>query len=151
MADKTCSLTVMFEPYPFWLSAASRSEEWIHGNLELLLLYDCQSCIDSAKTTPFLLAVGQPVSMHPVYPAPQMNTDHAIQRLRQVMRRQHKALSTESSYTFWLRRYMNAVRYKTEHNAVGRFPEPGDEELLAGPSRNFQVFDPLDFLAVTEC
>jgi len=30
---------------------------------------------------------------------------------------------------------------------VGRFPEPGDEELLAGPSRNFQVFDPLDFLA----
>jgi hypothetical protein len=30
---------------------------------------------------------------------------------------------------------------------VGRFPEPGDEELLAGPSRNFQIFDPLDFLA----
>jgi hypothetical protein len=30
---------------------------------------------------------------------------------------------------------------------VGRFPEPGGEELLAGPSRNFQVFDPLDFLA----
>lgn len=39
------------------------------------------------------------------------------------------------------------VIYKTEHNAVGRFPEPGDEELLAGPSRNFQVFEPLDFLA----
>jgi Putative transposase len=39
------------------------------------------------------------------------------------------------------------VIYKTEHNAVGRFPEPGDEELAAGPSRNFQVFDPLDFLA----
>jgi hypothetical protein len=39
------------------------------------------------------------------------------------------------------------VIYKSEHNAVGRFPEPGDEELLAGPSRNFQVFDPLDFLA----
>ncbi len=36
---------------------------------------------------------------------------------------------------------------KSEHNAVGRFPEPGDEELLAGPSRNFQVFPPLDFLA----
>jgi len=35
----------------------------------------------------------------------------------------------------------------TEHNAVGRFPEPGDGELLAGPARNFQVFDPLDFLA----
>ncbi len=39
------------------------------------------------------------------------------------------------------------VIYKSEHNAVGRFPEPGDEELFAGPSRNFQVFDPLDFLA----
>jgi hypothetical protein len=39
------------------------------------------------------------------------------------------------------------VIYKTEHNAVGRFPEPGDDALLAGPSRNFQVFDPLDFLA----
>ena len=39
------------------------------------------------------------------------------------------------------------VIYKTEHNAVGRFPEPGDQELAAGPSRNFQVFDPLDFLA----
>ena len=39
------------------------------------------------------------------------------------------------------------VIYKTDHNAVGRFPEPGDEELSAGPSRNFQVFDPLDFLA----
>jgi hypothetical protein len=38
------------------------------------------------------------------------------------------------------------VIYKTEHNAVGRFPEPGDEELLAGPSRNFQLFDPLDLL-----
>ena len=39
------------------------------------------------------------------------------------------------------------VIYKSDHNAVRRFPEPGDEELLAGPARNFQVFDPLDFLA----
>jgi hypothetical protein len=39
------------------------------------------------------------------------------------------------------------VIYKSEHNAVGHFPEPGDGELAAGPSRNFQVFDPLDFLA----
>jgi Putative transposase len=35
----------------------------------------------------------------------------------------------------------------TKVNALGRFPEPGDEELTAGPPRNFQVFDPLDFLA----
>jgi hypothetical protein len=39
------------------------------------------------------------------------------------------------------------VIYKSDHNRVGRFPEAGDEHLLAGPSRNFQVFDPLDFLA----
>ena len=36
---------------------------------------------------------------------------------------------------------------KTDQNAVGRFAKPGDDELLAWPSRNFQVFDPLDFLA----
>jgi hypothetical protein len=30
---------------------------------------------------------------------------------------------------------------------VGRFPEPGEEALVEGVSRNFQVFDPLDFLA----
>jgi hypothetical protein len=39
------------------------------------------------------------------------------------------------------------VIYKSEHNALGRFPEPGEEDLVAGPPRNFQVFDPLDFLA----
>jgi hypothetical protein len=35
----------------------------------------------------------------------------------------------------------------TLHNAVGRFSEPGEGGLLAAPSRNFQVFDPLDLLA----
>ena len=39
------------------------------------------------------------------------------------------------------------VLYKTEHNRLGRFPEAASEDLLAGPKRNFQVFDPLDFLA----
>ncbi len=39
------------------------------------------------------------------------------------------------------------VIYKTEHNAAGRFPEPGDDELSTGPSRTFQVFDPLGVLA----
>jgi hypothetical protein len=40
-----------------------------------------------------------------------------------------------------------ATKKTKKYVAVGRFPEPGDEELLSGPSRNFQVFDPLDFLA----
>jgi hypothetical protein len=39
-----------------------------------------------------------------------MNTAQAIERLRQVIRRQHKALSTEDCYTFWLRRYIAALR-----------------------------------------
>jgi hypothetical protein len=38
-----------------------------------------------------------------------MNPIEAILRLRQVIRRQHKALSTEENYVFWLRRYMAAV------------------------------------------
>jgi len=39
-----------------------------------------------------------------------MNTSQAIGRLRQVIRRQHKALSTEDAYVCWLRRYMTALR-----------------------------------------
>jgi hypothetical protein len=39
------------------------------------------------------------------------------------------------------------VLYKTADNRLGRFPEAASEDLLAGPKRNFQVFDPLDFLA----
>jgi hypothetical protein len=39
------------------------------------------------------------------------------------------------------------VIYKTGDNRLGRFPEAASQDLLAGPKRNFQVFDPLDFLA----
>lgn len=39
-----------------------------------------------------------------------MNTIQAIQKLRQVIRRQHKALATEETYVLWLRRYMAAIR-----------------------------------------
>ena len=39
------------------------------------------------------------------------------------------------------------VIYKTGDNRLGRFPEAASEDLLAGPKRNFQIFDPLDFLA----
>jgi hypothetical protein len=38
-----------------------------------------------------------------------MNSTVAIGRLREVLRRQHKALSTEECYVFWLRRYMAAL------------------------------------------
>jgi hypothetical protein len=39
-----------------------------------------------------------------------MKEAHAIDRLRQVIRRQHKALATEDAYVLWLRRYMKALR-----------------------------------------
>ena len=39
------------------------------------------------------------------------------------------------------------VVYKAEHKDCRRFPDPGDETLKAGVNRNFQVFDPLDFIA----
>jgi hypothetical protein len=39
------------------------------------------------------------------------------------------------------------VIYKTEHDGCRRFPDPASENLKSGVSRNFQIFDPLDFLA----
>jgi len=39
-----------------------------------------------------------------------MNASQAIDRMRQVIRRQHKALATEDAYVLWLRRYMKALR-----------------------------------------
>jgi integrase len=38
-----------------------------------------------------------------------MNPSQAICLVREVIRRQHKALATEDCYTFWLRRYMTAL------------------------------------------
>jgi integron integrase len=38
-----------------------------------------------------------------------MNLPFAIERLRNVLRRQHKALATESNYVFWLRHYVTAL------------------------------------------
>src|ERR1035438_653347 len=43
-----------------------------------------------------------------------MNTSQAICRMREVIRRQHKALSTEEGYVFWLRRYLTALREMPE-------------------------------------
>src|SRR5208337_2710465 len=38
-----------------------------------------------------------------------MNPTEALSRMRQVIRLQHKALATEDTYLYWLRRYMTAV------------------------------------------
>jgi hypothetical protein len=54
-----------------------------------------------------------------------MNAELSIQRLQAVARRQHKALSTEETYVYWLRRYMAALpRYPatlTSEKRVERF------------------------------
>ena len=38
-----------------------------------------------------------------------MNLPNAIERLRNVVHRQHKSLSTEDAYVHWLRRYVSAL------------------------------------------
>jgi len=38
-----------------------------------------------------------------------MNLPYAIERLRDVLRRQHKSLSTEDSYVYWLGHYVTAL------------------------------------------
>ncbi len=39
------------------------------------------------------------------------------------------------------------IIYKTEHGGCHRFPDPASDILKEGVARNFQIFDPLDFLA----
>jgi hypothetical protein len=39
------------------------------------------------------------------------------------------------------------VIYKAEKGACPAFPDPQRDELARGPQRNFQILDPLDFLA----
>lgn len=39
-----------------------------------------------------------------------MTHKQAIDKTRDVIRRQHKAISTEETYLHWLRRYMAAIR-----------------------------------------
>ena len=43
-----------------------------------------------------------------------MNQSQAIDRMRQVIRRQHKSVSSEDCYLFWLRRYIRALRDMAE-------------------------------------
>jgi len=44
-----------------------------------------------------------------------MNQQIAILRLRETIRRQHKALSTESTYVYWLGRYIQSVKTLPRH------------------------------------
>ena len=54
-----------------------------------------------------------------------VNAKQAISRLRDVVRRQHKAISTESTYVFWLRRDMLAIpRYPEAVSSEQKLERP---------------------------
>jgi integron integrase len=54
-----------------------------------------------------------------------MKSSQAIDRMRQVIRRQHKSLSTEDCYVFWLRRYIVKLR-----SLPGELPSEKKMELF---------------------
>jgi integron integrase len=79
-----------------------------------------------------------------------MTPTQAIERVRDVIRRQHKALSTEDSYVFWLRRYMRAVAQMpkgiTSEKKVEQFlTELARKHDVSASSRN-QAFNAILFL-----
>ena len=63
-----------------------------------------------------------------------MNTSQAIGRMREVIRRQRKALSTEDSYVFWLRRYMTALRQMPKDLSSQKKLEPEAQPAFATAS-----------------
>jgi integron integrase len=83
------------------------------------------------------------------YGRPEMNAEQAISRLREVVRRQHKAISTEATYVFWLRRYMLAIpRYPealTSEQKLERFlTELARDRGVSAVSQN-QAFNAILF------
>jgi ribosomal protein S27E len=66
----------------------------------------------------------------------------AVERLAQYMARGPFSLARMVRVT-----PSGQVVYRAEKDGPQRFPEPASENLLNGPARNFQLFDPLDFLA----
>ena len=65
-----------------------------------------------------------------------------IERLVQYMTRCPFSLSRLGKVTA-----TGQVIYKAEKDACRAFPDPQRDELASGPKRNFQILDPLEFLA----
>lgn len=56
------------------------------------------------------------MSLPPLYtPSLNMNSAQAIERLRFILRRQHKALATEDAYIFWVRPFIRAIATMDPH------------------------------------
>ena len=70
------------------------------------------------------------------------NDRPGIERLVQYMTRCPFSLSRLVKVTA-----TGQVVYKAEKDACRAFPNPRGNDLAAGPKRNFQILDPLDFLA----
>ena len=78
-----------------------------------------------------------------------MKSTQAIERLRHIIRRQHKALATEDCYAFWLGRYIKAL-----HRIPSELPSEKKLELfltalalrsnVAASTQN-QAFNPVVF------
>jgi hypothetical protein len=58
-----------------------------------------------------------------------------------------KLLIYQKIHNFFTTSEDGKVIYRTGKSTCMRFPEHGDEQLKAGTLRNFQVFEPLEFLA----
>ena len=78
-----------------------------------------------------------------------MNPTEAIDRMRQVIRRQHKALATENSYVHWLRHYMKALRQMPPELAsekkLEKFPTDLAREHNVSASTQNQAFNAVLF------
>ena len=84
-----------------------------------------------------------------------MNLPFAIERLRDVLRRQHKSLSTEASYVYWLRHYVTALKTMAGERRNGTKLEPNEScqignkrtQTTAGPScgKGFRFHQPHAF------
>ena len=67
------------------------------------------------------------------------NPTQALERMREVMRRQHKALSTEECYLFWLRRYIKALP-KMQQKVQAEFEKELSRFFKELDARELKVF-----------
>jgi len=77
-----------------------------------------------------------------------MNTEKALARLTEVIRRKHLALATERSYCAWLRRYCDNLKGLTAHlssqQKLERFLNALAQENVAASTQN-QAFNAIIF------
>ena len=77
-----------------------------------------------------------------------MTTEQALQKLTDVIRRNHLALATEQSYRMWLRRYSDYIKGLTIHlsseQKLERFLTALTQDNVAASTQN-QAFNAIIF------